>query len=1348
MRRKHLTALILWTLLWVLFFATLLLGVERLPNSDLSGQFHAFGLFQAREIAAGHLPTWSPGSYGGVPFAADTQAAVFYPIRWLTILFTLPSGFSFYALELEGLLHIWLSGVFAYVLAFEISRDRLAEFEVGPDGRMRELAGFSPAQWAGLIAAVAFGLGGYLTSYPLLQLAVLESVAWLPLILFLLRRSVRPDEAAATGRSRQIPALLAAGIILGISALAGHPQTFLHVAYLAAVYYLFLTWQAHWRWTWVFGLGAMVSAVALGVALASFLPAIRFLPLTVRNDVSYDFVAKGFPLLHYMQLLLPGPLSLWLPQYSGLVTVFLFVIAWFGRHQWPERLQRSETYFWFGVVLVGAWLSLGNKGILFELVYTVVPGFSLFRQQERLVSLVSLGVAVLAAQGMALWLQAETQRRGLWLRRTITVLAAGLLLVGFMLLLSRTVSGQNDWITLWGRQWLIVAIIAAILWPRRGDPNLKRDQWRSLTLLLLLYLDLFLPVRTAMDLQQESPSVFWPELAWMQPLTNEELARVDAQNLFHANFGEAYGLQDIKGISPLKPQFTEDFEKLPRPLRWRLLNVKHVLAKEPIEEGLVQVAKITESVLPGEELDAFVYRFEDALPRAWMAYEPIQSDSAGQALAIVGQAGFDPAAQVVLTNVDGVDLESVVSPGRVPQVDVQRQNGSALLVSVETETPGVLVLSEWTLPGWQATMDGIRVPLLTADYALLGVLVPSGAHEIRLSYVSTDVTVGLLILLLTLTITAVVAWRWRPVIPTRLPQKLKEPGVSEALDSDRGTKQRSLSSSSSRWILVAVVMLAFGLRVFLLGNQELRGDEAFSYLFTQLPMSEVIAELVDQGDPHPPLHYLMLNSWVDLTGVSEFAMRFLSLLAGVLLAPVLYRLGREMVGRTMGILAAILAAISPSLIWLAQDVRNQYTVAVLFTSLATWMLVILAKEMPERITRRTAVLWAVYAGLCAISIYSHYYALFAVLAHGLYLWFGPNRRRLLLPWIVCGIAVMLLFLPWLTLVLSELLQAGQLSDPDTPEFARYLVTMGSELVVGASLAGRWIRWLLLGMAALVLAGFLALRSRKPAWAALLAGWLGSAVLVIFLVRFSRSTFNAFYISVAAPAWMLLLAAGMGALWQRGRWRRALALIGAGALILATTASLRNYYFDPTYSRTLGYREVSVFLEAEAEAGDAFIAHFPDPSLDYYLKDSDIHRYLIPAKTGLSAQEVEMELARLAEKYKRLWFVPYHHSVWDPENEVAEWLVSHNLLEQEVELKRLTLAAYRPLHNVDAITEQIGLAVDDEMMLDGAFVKVDGRPVDSDQPVQVESWFKARGYFAVVSVGGDPAQLYDVCAYTG
>ncbi len=1308
----------------MLFFGTLILAVERLPAGDLSGQFHTFGLFQAREVTAGRLPIWSPASYGGVPFAADTQAAVFYPPRWLTILFTLPGSFSYYALEMEGLLHIWLSGVFVYFLTVAITRGRVS-FEGRKQNKQangNKSWRLKPSQWAGLLAAAAFGLGGYLTSYPLLQLAVLETMTWLPLVLLLLRLGVYADIDNPGRRSWQIPILLGAGVVLGVSALAGHPQSFLHVASLSAIYFLFLTWQAQWRPLWIFGLGILIFIVAVGTALPSFLPAFQFLPYTVRDSISYESLAEGFSLIDYVQTVIPGHFSLWLSQYTGLASLFLAILAAIGRRDWPEKRQERETVFWLLLAVFAAWLSLGDKGILFELTYRIAPGFSLFRQQERLVSLFSLALALLGGQGLVLWMRAKTDTRRQWVGRSGAIVVGLLLVAGLIFLMSRTVLGKNDWIALWLRQWLILAGAMLIMWPFSKNWKEIGLNWRSLALILLLYLDLFFPIRGAMDLQSESPTVFWPKPDWLDPLLQDRDGRLDSQGYFLVNLGELYGLEDIRGISPLKPRFLAEFEKLDRPRRWQLLNVQYVLAPEQIEEGLTKIAPLDTSIIPGETVGGFLYRFEEALPRAWMVYNVSTQLTAEESLAALNSPEFDPETQVILTDPDPATVQSVSDPSDAPHVDVRHLPGSELSMTVQTDSPGFLVVSEWAFPGWQATIDGQPADLQTVNYALLGLFIPQGSHIINLSYSPRNVYAGLFFALGTLLLAVVIGRRWRSQIPTRVVCSNRFSGfTAKAVTTNPPNPSKLLCWTRTHWLMVGIVLLGFCLRMFLLSNQELRGDEAFTFLFAQLPIAKVVPELIDQGDPHSPLHYLLLNGWVGLVGESEMAMRFLSLIPGVLLLPLLFQLGKEMLGRKLGILASFLAAVSPTLIWLSQDVRNQYMLALLFTSAATWLLVKVANPKSHFSREKKLLFWAMYILVGVLSIYSHYYGLFALVAHGLYLWFAPNRRRFVFAWVSSGAIIFLLFLPWLFVVWTGLLQAGQLSDPGSPELTAYLVNIGRELTSGSTLRGPWTRWLFLGAFLLVLYGYYKLRVNKPGWAAMLVGWLGSAALLIFLVRFSRSTFNEFYISVAAPAWILLLSVGISSWWSGRRWQRILAAGVLLVLLMAMALSISNLYFDPNYSRTRGYRQMAEIVGQNAQPGDIFIAHFPDPALDYYLRDVAVPRQMVPAENNMSDADIEQQLAQLIEQYDRAWFVPYNRSVWDEENVVPRWLDYHMLHEQEAEAGRLFLQTFRPSRTAAEIVQPINADIDNGINLQSAYLTVNGRPVNlSEQPLALAS----------------------------
>ena len=79
------------------------------------------------------------------------------------------------------------------------------------------------------------------------------------------------------------------------------------------------------------------------------------------------------------------------------------------------------------------------------------------------------------------------------------------------------------------------------------------------------------------------------------------------------------------------------------------------------------------------------------------------------------------------------------------KVDVVSYSPNEIVLSVETNEPGIVVLSEWHYPAWKAWMDGREAPVLRADYALRAVAVTPGAHRIRFAYSSRMFKLGLLI---------------------------------------------------------------------------------------------------------------------------------------------------------------------------------------------------------------------------------------------------------------------------------------------------------------------------------------------------------------------------------------------------------------------------------------------------------------------------------------------------------------------------------------------------------------------------------------------------------------------------
>lgn len=415
--------------------------------------------------------------------------------RSITILADIPWGVTYHVLEIEVLVHLWLAGVFTYLLAYDITRRRPAA----------------------LLAAVAFALGGYFTSYPLLQVAVLETLTWLPLVLFMLRRAVLApgaDQLEAPRRTRRW--LLGAGLVLALAELAGHPQTFMHLSYLVVAYYLYLTIRARWPWRRVIGHGLMILAVFVGVAGVSLLPGLRYMGYSVRGQATYDFVSSGLPLEDYLQLLFPTTFSQWIVEYGGIGTLFLAVFAWRLRKQ----EKGGEIGFWLVAALLAAWLALGDQGVLFQAAYYILPGFSLFRQQERLVSLFAFALAMLASQGMALWLKTEVSLRRRTLR-WVAIVLAGVFLGSAACLWLAPGLAATDWPSVALRQAGILLLVVLLLWGRRGL------RWRAVALVLLLAADLFINSYTSVGRAAGSSDIYWPQPSWLTTVQEDEPTRID-----------------------------------------------------------------------------------------------------------------------------------------------------------------------------------------------------------------------------------------------------------------------------------------------------------------------------------------------------------------------------------------------------------------------------------------------------------------------------------------------------------------------------------------------------------------------------------------------------------------------------------------------------------------------------------------------------------------------------------------------------------------------------------------------------------------------------------------------------
>ncbi len=705
---------LLLAVLVLLFHWRLLLpaGRQSYPPGDFVAQFWAFATFEARELSAGRLPLWNPYTYAGSPFWADAQSAVLYPFSLLTLALSgLSGGFSLFALELEAIFHFWLAGSFMYLFARRVTQ----------------------SAWGGMVAALVFTFGGYLTGYPSQQLAVLEVDVWLPLLLFFTDRAFVERRPGGDVSLRPRPLwreVTFAGGAWGLALLAGHPQSWMLVGYTLVAYWVCLVfdWRAS-RGRLLAALRPLLAIVGLGAALAAvqLLPAVEYTRLSVRAEGVYDKMAGGFPLLDVIQVLLPGVVSHYSPLYVGGVGLLLALLAVFWR---PHRFT-TFWGIWGGLALL---ISFGGNTFLYAPLYLLGPGFSLFRGQERWAFVVAFSAAVLAGYGAT-----QLARRppafvrlagGLWLG------SLGLVAAFFYGLNYTGWSAESPFYNLLDRA-VFLAIVLGLAWAVIRVANRLPTPYPALALSALLLFDLF-SVNWQTNLYPQPPE--WhtqkpPAVAAIEAdaaAGGEGLFRVYNEFRLFDNYGVPFRLQDLWGASPLRLARYDAF--LAPPMRieraWAMLNVRYVITWR---ETLYAPSTILYREA-AEDGTTYVHRLAETGPRAWLVHE-VERVPEGAMVARLTDPAFDFRRVALVSPGEAVGALSPPEGEATDRAAVVSFRPDRLAVEVEAASDALLVLSEVDYPGWRATVDGEPAPILRVDSILRAVPVPAGSHRVVMRFV-------------------------------------------------------------------------------------------------------------------------------------------------------------------------------------------------------------------------------------------------------------------------------------------------------------------------------------------------------------------------------------------------------------------------------------------------------------------------------------------------------------------------------------------------------------------------------------------------------------------------------------
>ena len=726
--------------------------------------------FAGQALKAGQgIPQWNPYLFGGMPYiAAMGVGDIFYPTALLRQLLPTDVGMTW-----GFILHIFLAGCFTY-------------------GFLRAWGlRFYPALVGGIAYMMSGAVAGLVSPGHDGKLFV---SALMPLALWMLVRGVRDGRRWAWG---------SLALAVGLGVLSPHPQLLQYMLLTCGAFGLFLAFApdddgSHPpRNTALARLGLAAVAVAIGFAIGAvqYLPAIEYIPFSPRAG------GKGYEYATSFSLPWEELLNTYLPQFSGILgkywgrngihlhseylgaPVLLLVGAAFGGA--PRRAFRR---FWLGILIAAVLWALGGNTPLYHLVYTLVPGTKFFRAPSTMLMVVAMAVAVLAALGTERVLERGVSRRFAygWLIGAAAV--ALLATTGVLTSVAQSIAagfagGQlNDAIAAnqgdlalgaW-RSFLFVALAAGLL--LAADRRRVPMHLLAWGLVAVVAVDLWSVDRhywlfsaPASVIYAGDPATEYLKTAPLGRVVASPLAR-DGLAYHDPNFGydglmvhrirlaTGYHGNEIGRYRKLASQDgSEEYKDALNPAFWRLANVRYLYTNAAIDQP--GVTRLVGPVKSAAGSTVYLYRLPGDNPPAWVA--PVIVKAGEEAtFGTVVDPRFDPlrAALVDTTAAVGVSTVTALPPltGITPTVTRYDPGHISLQLSAPAPAGSALVVSENWFPGWSATVDGQPAATLRADYAFIGVPLPTGATRIQLDFADPRYPLGRLLTLLATA--AAVAW--------------------------------------------------------------------------------------------------------------------------------------------------------------------------------------------------------------------------------------------------------------------------------------------------------------------------------------------------------------------------------------------------------------------------------------------------------------------------------------------------------------------------------------------------------------------------------------------------------------
>jgi hypothetical protein len=744
-------------------------------------QFVPWRMWAWETLLSGHLPLWNPLLGTGMPLLANYQSGFFYPPNWLYFLLAAAGGLPALAWGQAMMVafHLAWAGVGMALLVRCLGLKALSQiisglafgcsaYLVTRSGFLSINAAVAWLPWI-LIAGWQLGTGAVSRRRSVLNLAFLcgmqllaghAQITWYTFLLLVIWISFwalnAGGQAAANANSFQGDSQK-----IGISSSSG-----LNV----------FTWGGFPAWlrrlTSVWLTLGMAFALALALAAIQILPTAEYLVQSQRaSTVEYEMaMTYSFWPWRILGLITPGLYgtpatgnywgyaNYWEDAiYIGMLP-FLLALSALRIKRHPKK-YKPLTILLAGLILVSFILALGKNTPIFPWLYHNIPTFGLFNAPTRFTIWAIFALSLLAGLGAENWSKPEG-RSLYWVRlgtagAFAVAIGAGLawlflgdispsfvqatalagflgLGAGLLTLLAPSAAPTGDsgrssplgFSSIWDNRWalgVISLVVCDLLIANWGmNPAIQLDIYSNVREKQGKVARMVAGGRIYLPLSDERQLKFDRFFRFDTFNNFQEFDKLPASLL--PNLSMLAGIPAANNFDPLLPgrysTWMDAYEQAGEAARERMMNLMAVKVVETIDDS---------------DPNGLNFRSIPSLPRIrWVSCASFVENEE-EALRRVLEGGYDHSSMVIL---EGLGLHA--SPACLGEGEAElrmvSENPNELVMEIQAETPGYLVIADLWYPGWRAWLSGETLPVLRADYLFRAVEIPAGTHLVRMAY--------------------------------------------------------------------------------------------------------------------------------------------------------------------------------------------------------------------------------------------------------------------------------------------------------------------------------------------------------------------------------------------------------------------------------------------------------------------------------------------------------------------------------------------------------------------------------------------------------------------------------------